>query len=293
MADKIQVRRDSAANWTAANPTLAQGELGYELDTGRVKVGDGSTDWNTLGYNFESGGGVTDHSALTGLTDDDHTQYLTEARHDSLPFDNPHSVNATQIGLGNVPNVDATNRANHTGTQTASTISDFDTKVTNNTSVTTNTSKVSFPEAPNDGQQYARQSLGWTPVSAGGVFGTEAEDFIDLNNVAVTTATPFAAYTFTTASKPSGRYRVAINMHYEPAATNQNDEFSLRINGVQIGVEYNYEGKDTAGDNRNIVEFKGYFDHTGPGTFDIQLYASRQGNTQVIHGCQAEVWRVS
>lgn len=30
------------------------------------------------------------------------------------------------VGLSNVPNIDATNRANHTGTQTASTISDFD-----------------------------------------------------------------------------------------------------------------------------------------------------------------------
>jgi len=69
--------------------------------------------------------GDSDHGALTGLLDDDHTQYLTEARHDALPFDNPHNVNANQVGLGNVPNVDATNRANHTGTQTASTISDF------------------------------------------------------------------------------------------------------------------------------------------------------------------------
>ena len=39
---------------------------------------------------------------------------------------NPHNVTKTQVGLSNVPNVDATNRANHTGTQTASTISDFD-----------------------------------------------------------------------------------------------------------------------------------------------------------------------
>jgi len=38
---------------------------------------------------------------------------------------NPHSVTKTQVGLSDVPNVDATLRANHTGTQTASTISDF------------------------------------------------------------------------------------------------------------------------------------------------------------------------
>ena len=50
MADIIQWRRDLAANWTAANPVLAQGEAGYELDTSQYKVGDGVTPWNTLPY---------------------------------------------------------------------------------------------------------------------------------------------------------------------------------------------------------------------------------------------------
>ena len=61
MADKIQLRRDTAANWTTANPVLAQGEEGHEIDTGRRKIGDGTTAWNALGYIFESG--VTDHGA--------------------------------------------------------------------------------------------------------------------------------------------------------------------------------------------------------------------------------------
>ena len=43
-------------------------------------------------------GAVTDHGALAGLGDDDHTQYLNEARHDALPSDNPHSVTAAQVG---------------------------------------------------------------------------------------------------------------------------------------------------------------------------------------------------
>jgi ribosomal protein L18 len=47
--------------------------------------------------------------------------------------DNPHNVNKTQVGLANVPNMDATLRASHTGSQTAATISDFQTAVTANT----------------------------------------------------------------------------------------------------------------------------------------------------------------
>lgn len=43
-------RRDSAANWTFNNPTLLAGELGYESDTGKWKVGDGTTAWTSLAY---------------------------------------------------------------------------------------------------------------------------------------------------------------------------------------------------------------------------------------------------
>ena len=50
MAQKIQIRRDTAANWTSVNPTLAEGEIGYEKDTGGLKFGDGATAWTSLLY---------------------------------------------------------------------------------------------------------------------------------------------------------------------------------------------------------------------------------------------------
>lgn len=56
MADMIQIRRDTASNWTSANPTLAQGELGAETDTSKIKIGDGSTAWTSLGYLIDTGG---------------------------------------------------------------------------------------------------------------------------------------------------------------------------------------------------------------------------------------------
>ena len=40
MAVIVQVRRDTASNWTAANPILLAGELGHEDDTGLAKIGD-------------------------------------------------------------------------------------------------------------------------------------------------------------------------------------------------------------------------------------------------------------
>lgn len=50
MADRIQLRRDTAANWTAVNPVLADGEIGLETDTDQFKIGTGILPWNTLAY---------------------------------------------------------------------------------------------------------------------------------------------------------------------------------------------------------------------------------------------------
>jgi len=50
MANRIQLRRGNGQEWQNSNPILAQGELGIELDTGRFKIGDGVTPWNTLRY---------------------------------------------------------------------------------------------------------------------------------------------------------------------------------------------------------------------------------------------------
>jgi len=50
MANRIQLRRGSAQEWSNVNPTLAIGELGIEIDTGRIKIGDGVTPWNSLRY---------------------------------------------------------------------------------------------------------------------------------------------------------------------------------------------------------------------------------------------------
>ena len=46
----LQLRRDTSANWTTANPLLLMGEVGLETDTGQMKVGDGATAWNALPY---------------------------------------------------------------------------------------------------------------------------------------------------------------------------------------------------------------------------------------------------
>jgi hypothetical protein len=66
---QIQLRRGTAASWTSANPTLASGEFGFETDTGKAKIGNGSTAWNSLAYSITgTDGDITGVTAGTGLS---------------------------------------------------------------------------------------------------------------------------------------------------------------------------------------------------------------------------------
>jgi hypothetical protein len=72
----FQLRGDTAANWTSANPVLAARQPGYETDTRKLKIGDGTTAWTSLPY-FASGIPIADITGLTaalaGKSDTGHT----------------------------------------------------------------------------------------------------------------------------------------------------------------------------------------------------------------------------
>lgn len=75
MSNKLQLRRDTAAKWEAANPVLAQGEIGLILDSnGKVvgqKIGDGVTEWKTLPSDkaTENAKGIEFLNANTGVSE--------------------------------------------------------------------------------------------------------------------------------------------------------------------------------------------------------------------------------
>lgn len=62
MATRMQQRRGTATQWTTANPILNAGELGWESDTNKFKIGDGVNHWADLTY-------FSDNAALTDLID--------------------------------------------------------------------------------------------------------------------------------------------------------------------------------------------------------------------------------
>lgn len=50
MSVTIKLRRGNSTDWTSQNIVLASGEPGYEIDTGRLKIGNGTTQWDSLQY---------------------------------------------------------------------------------------------------------------------------------------------------------------------------------------------------------------------------------------------------
>ncbi len=114
----IKLRRGTAAQWTATNPVLAEGEFGAETDTRKFKIGNGVTAWNSLQYWGGSGGGAADFIDLGDVP----ASYSgaagkfvkVNATADGLEFgtltiaagDLPSGIDAAKIANGNVSNTE-------------------------------------------------------------------------------------------------------------------------------------------------------------------------------------------
>lgn len=66
---RIQLRNDTAENWTTQNPVLLKGEMGVEIDTGKTKIGNGTDHWKTLKYS-----GV-DEETIKGIIDNNRSAF--------------------------------------------------------------------------------------------------------------------------------------------------------------------------------------------------------------------------
>jgi nitrogen fixation protein len=114
----IKLRRGTAAQWTATNPVLAEGEFGAETDTRKFKIGNGSTAWNSLQYWGGSGGGAADFIDLGDVPASYSGQagkfVKVNATADGLEFgtltiaagDLPSGIDAAKIANGSVSNTE-------------------------------------------------------------------------------------------------------------------------------------------------------------------------------------------
>lgn len=148
MACQIQIRRSTAAVATTNNVTLAQGEFGYEIDTLKFKIGDGTTDWNSLPYLFDPGAFLQNNTSATSnpTVNDDSGDGYSEGSIWINTTSDEYFV-CLDSTLGNAIWVNLTDKYtqqevddlidNHT--HVAANITDFDTEVSNNLDVSANT----------------------------------------------------------------------------------------------------------------------------------------------------------
>jgi hypothetical protein len=94
LAHRLQLRRDTTTNWSSVNPILAEGELGFDTDTGQLKLGDGTTAWNDLDY---YGLGLTadqiDDSASTNKFTTAAEKATWDGKQDALGYTAENSAN--------------------------------------------------------------------------------------------------------------------------------------------------------------------------------------------------------
>lgn len=107
MPTRIELRGDTAANWTAVNPVLATREEGVETDTLRRKLGDGVTAWNNLPYAAV----VPADAAATYIAQNPAAAQTITGQ--QLTIQNTYLVLADNRGPANAPQINMDGNAGH------------------------------------------------------------------------------------------------------------------------------------------------------------------------------------
>jgi len=134
MAVRQQQRRGTAAQWTSSNPILSAAEIGYETDTNKFKIGDGTNRWANLSYFVDldtmiagAPGLLNSLDEIAAAINDDPTFFTTIASSMSskAPIASPtftgtvSGVTKSMVGLGSVDNTADTAKPVSTAQATA------------------------------------------------------------------------------------------------------------------------------------------------------------------------------
>jgi hypothetical protein len=110
MASRIQLRRGSSQDWTTTNPLLSEGEVGFEVDSGKFKIGNGSSLWSSLEYfggEVDLSGYLTTSSASTIYATKTYADNAVSSLVDSAPS-TLNTLNELAAALGDDANFAST-----------------------------------------------------------------------------------------------------------------------------------------------------------------------------------------
>lgn len=229
--------------------------------------------------------GLIDHGSISGLGDDDHTQYLNETRHDSLPADNPHSVTASQVGapptgrqiiagseLSGGGDLSADRTINHDSSGVTPGTYTYSTVTVNSFGHVTSASSGAAP----------------TPI-----FGAGFQESSSLGLSSTNSTTYQNKVTLTTGSLDAGTYRIGWSYAWSFSSTGDDFRGRVLMDGVTI-MSHSQEPKDPGTDQVHRVSGFEYFPlSAGVHTFNLQYASSDAADTSWIQRARLEIWRVS
>ena len=209
MASIIQLKRGTAAAWTSANTVLSSGELGFETDTKKIKVGDGTTAWTSLAY-IATDGDITAVVAGTGLSGGSTSGSATLAIDTSVVVDKTTAQTLT----------------NKTLTSPVLT--------TPSISTMTTTGDILYASAANTPARLGIGSTGQSLIVAAGVpsWATSSSGSMTLLTSGNFTAVPSFTY-----SSVSQSYK-SIRIHVNNYRFSNYDGLGIRLNGISGANKY-------------------------------------------------------
>lgn len=186
--DLIKLRAGTSAEWSAADPVLANGEPGFDKTTGGIKIGDGATAWSSLPWPFVldsdlAGGAITPAAGALDLTLVD---TALQAETDAAALAAIGALEAADVG------------ADPAGTAAGALFAHENAADPHPNYTTDAEAAAAAPvqEAPEDGTPYARRDAGWVgvetiegPPGPAGADGADGADLIVQDLGAVSSAT--------------------------------------------------------------------------------------------------------
>lgn len=167
----FKLRRGKAAEWSSVNPILAVGEPGFEIDTFKLKIGDGSTAYNDLPY-------IADAAAINSSVEEGSIIFVGNA--ESLPVEGKTEVfyavlDEKQLKTWDLMTstyVDWIDKTDYVTQETFQEVSEQVTKIEENVTNITQVSVVDVTDDDADNIEeegdilYVRKSGEWIPLTA-------------------------------------------------------------------------------------------------------------------------------
>jgi hypothetical protein len=278
---QLQTRRGTAASWTSTNPTLAAGEFGYETDTGKFKIGNGSTAWASLAYTAAATAVTYLFNATSGQT--------TFSGADANGLTLAYTVGAEQVYLNGVLQVRGSDYTGTNGTSIVLTSGALTSDVLNVIAYSAMTVTDTYTQAQADAKffQTANAFLAGKNKIINGDFGINQRAFTSVTatstffydrwQTAITgdgTAT-FTPQTFTPGTAPVSGYEGKNYLRIVTASqttTAVRTNFIQRIEDVRTfagqNVTYSFWAKATTGTPSLAINFSQNFGSGGSAQAD-------------------------